>query len=66
MLRKDAKIDLPRRVPLFAERSKRELTQIAGIADELPFPADKVLLQSTPPVAIKLLGSVAERLRPEI
>jgi CRP/FNR family cyclic AMP-dependent transcriptional regulator len=34
-LRKDAKIEQMRRVPLFAACSKRELAEVAGIADEL-------------------------------
>ena len=55
MLRKDAKIELLRRVPLFelcskrvlarlrAEVSKRELREIASIADELPLPEGRRL-----------------------
>ena len=35
MLRKNAKIELIKRVPLFSGCSKRELDEIAGIADEL-------------------------------
>src|SRR5918998_849746 len=35
MLRKDAKVELMKRVPLFSGCSKRELTQIASVADEL-------------------------------
>ena len=35
MLRKNAKIELIKRVPLFESCSKRELEEIAGIADEL-------------------------------
>jgi CRP/FNR family transcriptional regulator, cyclic AMP receptor protein len=35
MLRKNAKIELLERVPLFAGCSQRELTQIAELADEL-------------------------------
>lgn len=34
-LRKDAKTELISRVPLFAHCSKRELTTVAGIADEI-------------------------------
>jgi len=38
MLRKNAKVELIRRVPLFADCSKRELEEIAGIADEIVLP----------------------------
>jgi CRP/FNR family transcriptional regulator, cyclic AMP receptor protein len=37
-LRKDAKIELLKRVPLFAGCSKQELAQIATLADELTLP----------------------------
>jgi CRP/FNR family transcriptional regulator, cyclic AMP receptor protein len=40
VLRKDAKIDLIKHVPLFERCSKRELNQIASIADEIEVPAD--------------------------
>jgi CRP-like cAMP-binding protein len=43
MLRKNAKVELIRQVPLFAHCSRKELLQIAGIADEMDFPAGKVL-----------------------
>jgi CRP/FNR family transcriptional regulator, cyclic AMP receptor protein len=45
MLRKDAKMELLRRVTLFSGCSKRELGQIAMIADELDFPVGKTLLR---------------------
>ena len=38
MLRKDAKIELLKRVPLFERCSKRELAEIAALADELDLP----------------------------
>jgi CRP/FNR family transcriptional regulator, cyclic AMP receptor protein len=41
VLHKDAKVELLRRVPLFDRLSKKELREIAGIADELHVPADK-------------------------
>jgi CRP/FNR family transcriptional regulator, cyclic AMP receptor protein len=44
-LRKDAKVELIRRVPLFAQCSKRELTEVAGIADEIDIPAGKELIR---------------------
>ena len=44
-LRKDAKLELLRQVPLFAGCSKKELGEIAGLADELGFPAGRTLIQ---------------------
>jgi CRP/FNR family transcriptional regulator, cyclic AMP receptor protein len=49
VLRKDAKIELLRRVPLFELCSKRELREIASIADELPLPAGKGLAREGAP-----------------
>jgi CRP/FNR family cyclic AMP-dependent transcriptional regulator len=43
MLRKDVKIELIKRVPLFADCSKNELRQIAETADELDMPAGTTL-----------------------
>jgi CRP/FNR family transcriptional regulator, cyclic AMP receptor protein len=43
MLRKNAKIELLKRVPLFERCSKRELEQIAMLADELDLPAARDL-----------------------
>jgi len=43
MLRKDAKVELLRRVPLFERCSKRELHEIAALADELDVPAGRTL-----------------------
>jgi CRP-like cAMP-binding protein len=43
MLRKNAKIELLKRVPLFARCSQRELTEIASVADELNLPAGSEL-----------------------
>jgi len=43
MLRRDAKLELLRRVPLFERCSKRELQQIAEVADELTLPAGRML-----------------------
>jgi CRP/FNR family transcriptional regulator, cyclic AMP receptor protein len=45
VLRKDTKIELLKRVPLFAGCSKAELGQIAKIADEIDLPAGKVLIR---------------------
>jgi CRP-like cAMP-binding protein len=43
MLRKDAKIELLKRVPLFERCSKSELSQIASLADELDLPGERNL-----------------------
>ncbi len=43
MLRKNAKIELLKRVPLFERCSQRELAQIAALADELHLPAARSL-----------------------
>jgi CRP-like cAMP-binding protein len=43
MLRKNAKIELLKRVPLFAGCSKRELAEIASLADEVDLPAARDL-----------------------
>ena len=45
MLRKNAKIELLKRVPLFERCSQRELAQIAALADELDLPAARNLTQ---------------------
>jgi len=45
MLRKDAKVELMRRVPLFAGCSKRELAAIASLADELRFESGRTLIR---------------------
>jgi CRP-like cAMP-binding protein len=39
MLRKDAKIELIRQIPLFSECKKKELTSIASLADLIEVPA---------------------------
>jgi CRP-like cAMP-binding protein len=43
VLRKNAKIELLKRVPLFAGCSKRELGEIASVADELDLPTSRDL-----------------------
>jgi CRP/FNR family cyclic AMP-dependent transcriptional regulator len=45
MLRRDAKIELLKRVPLFADCSKRELHEISMVADEIDVPAGFALTQ---------------------
>jgi CRP-like cAMP-binding protein len=42
-LRHDARIDLLKRVPLFAHCSRKELVQISGLTDELHLPAGRKL-----------------------
>ena len=43
-LRKDAKLELLRHVPLFAGCTKRELSEISTLADELSFPEGTTLI----------------------
>lgn len=43
MLRKNAKVELIKSVPLFARCSKRELEEIASLADELDVPDGRTL-----------------------
>jgi len=45
VLRKNRKAELLRRVPLFSECSKRELGDVAGLADELSVPAGTALMR---------------------
>jgi CRP/FNR family cyclic AMP-dependent transcriptional regulator len=42
-LRKDVKLELLKKVPLFAQCSRKELEEIGKIADEIDFPAGKEL-----------------------
>ena len=49
MLGRDAKVEMISRVPLFAGCSKRELREIAHIADEIDLPAGKVLCRQGAP-----------------
>jgi ATP-binding cassette subfamily B protein len=49
MLRKDAKIELLKRVPLFESCSKTELAKIAAVADEVSLPADRDLTKEGEP-----------------
>lgn len=44
-MRKDAKIELMRKVPLFSGCSKRELAGVASIADEIDLPDGKELIR---------------------
>ena len=43
MLRKNAKVELLKRVPLFERCSKRELAEIASLVDELSLPSPRDL-----------------------
>jgi CRP/FNR family cyclic AMP-dependent transcriptional regulator len=49
MLRKNAKVDLIKRVPLFSECSRRHLNEIAGIADEIDLREGKELTKQGRP-----------------
>lgn len=49
LLGRDAKVDLIKGVPLFAHCSKRELTAIAHVADEIDLPVGKVLTREGAP-----------------
>ena len=44
-VRSATKVDLIRKVPLFAGLSRSELAQVASIADEIDLPADRVLIR---------------------
>ena len=44
-LRKDAKVDLISRVPLFATCSKKELHMIANLADQVGWPEGRTVIQ---------------------
>lgn len=48
-LRKDAKVQLIRKIPLFKHCSKREIGQIAGIADEIDLEEGKELTREGKP-----------------
>lgn len=49
VLRKDAKMKLIERVPLFTHCSKRELAQVAGVADEIDLEEGKELTKEGAP-----------------
>src|SRR5207245_2822657 len=49
MLRRNRKVDLIKHAPLFAGCSKKELEQIAQIADELDFRSGKTLIKEGAP-----------------
>lgn len=49
MVRKNAKIELLKRVPLFAQCSRRELAQIALLSSELNLPAGRKLMTEGEP-----------------
>jgi CRP-like cAMP-binding protein len=49
VLRRNQKVELIKRAPLFANCSKRELEQIASIADEIDLRAGKVLTEEGKP-----------------
>jgi CRP-like cAMP-binding protein len=45
VIRKDVKVARLKQVPLFCECSRRELADIAGIADEVHFPEGRTLIE---------------------
>jgi CRP/FNR family cyclic AMP-dependent transcriptional regulator len=45
VLRRNEKVEWIRHVPLFSQCSKRELAQIAGLADEIDLRQDKVMIR---------------------
>ena len=45
MLKRNQKVELLRGVPLFANLSKRELEEVASIADEIDFPEGRQLIR---------------------
>jgi CRP-like cAMP-binding protein len=49
VLRRDAKIELLKRAPLFAQCSKKELAQVALLADEIDVRKGKVLTREGEP-----------------
>jgi CRP/FNR family transcriptional regulator, cyclic AMP receptor protein len=49
MLRKNAKVELIKGVPLFAECSRKDLNEVAGIADEIDLREGKELTQQGRP-----------------
>jgi len=51
MLRRDAKLELIRSVPLFAHCTKKELTAIASVADIVDVPAGQDLVKEGDPLA---------------
>jgi CRP-like cAMP-binding protein len=42
---KNAKIELIKNIPLFARLSRKELAEVAGLADEIDFPGDKEIIR---------------------
>lgn len=44
-LGRNAKVDLIRQVPLFARCTRKELAEVASIADEIDLPAGRVLMR---------------------
>jgi CRP/FNR family transcriptional regulator, cyclic AMP receptor protein len=45
LLRKNAKVEMLRAVPLFAQCSKRELEEVAGVTDEVSLAAGRVVIR---------------------
>jgi len=49
MLRKNAKVELIKRVPLFSQLSRKDLNEVAGIADEIDLREGKELTRQGQP-----------------
>ncbi|HVL90887.1 MAG TPA: cyclic nucleotide-binding domain-containing protein [Actinomycetota bacterium] len=58
----NAKIDLLKTVPLFAECSKHELEQIARLVDQVTFPAGKVAIHEGEPLGLECIVVIDGRL----
>ena len=43
-LGKNSKVELIKNIPLFAHLSRKELAEVASVADEIDFPAGKVII----------------------
>jgi hypothetical protein len=67
-LRRNAKVELLRGVPLFAGCSQRELGQICALADEIyqPDGTRLRLLHDTPAIQGKVLHALAQRIEPAL
>lgn len=65
MLHRDRKVELLKRVPLFSGCSKKELGQVARVADEIDFREGKTLIKEGTPGRefFVLVGGAAEILR---
>jgi len=67
LLSQNAKVAALSRVPLLSGLSKRELSELARVAEDLEFPAGRVLaregMRSSPGVELKVMRSLVEWIR---